>query len=330
MDVLVNLLRYTVNLADSKKGGKSVILSAIDGGHEKVLEKLLDANASLSCPNLLPSDQVLLHQANRRSNETMVSMLLDDGASVETCDELRRTALFETLDCHIDVAVLLLDHGISMSSQDQNRNTVLHEVAKRGAVKHASLFIDKGIELNAISEEGFTLLHPAVRHNHCRIVKDLLEKGAGLDCIDGQAGWTPLMYAASNGSTQLCHILLSYGADVAQVSADDKTSLAIAANAGHYQIAQILLDHGPDSDGLGTGLSLPLMLAAAAGHAQVVRLLLDHGADVNALDKGSNSALKLAANAGHASIVRLLLEVWGKSPYVEMGSRILGWEDNRD
>lgn len=318
LDVIVRLLKKNATLADSKKRGKSAIIFAIHGGHEKILELLLDADASLSCPDFSPSDQIPLHQAIRCSNENMVTILLDHGADVETRDELSRTALFETLDCHsLDAAVLLLDQGINLSSCDHKGNTVLHEAIRRSTFEHASLFIGQGIELNIFNEEGLTPLHLAARHNHCRIVNDLIEKGADIDLIDRQAGWTPLMYAASIGSIQLCHILLSYDADVAKVSSDHKTSLMIAANAGHYDLAQLLLTSGADVNDRTTRSPTPLLLAAAAGHARLVRLLLDHGADVNALDDRSNSALTLAATAGHASIVQLLLDYWGKDTCVK-------------
>ena len=288
LDVIVKLLEYHVDLANSKKRGKSAMMFAIHGEHEKILDVLLNAEASLSCPDFSPSDQIPLHQAIRCSNENIVTMLLDHGADVQIRDELSRTALFETLDCHdLDVAVLLLDQGINLSSRDRKGNSVLHEAIRRGAFEHATLFIDQGIELTELNEEGLTPLHLAARHNHCRIVNDLLEKGADIEITDQQAGWTPLMYAASNGSTQLCHILLSYGANIAKVSFDNETSLMIATNAGHYELAQLLLTSGADVNDQSIR-STPLLLAAAAGHARLVRLLLEHGADVNALDIGSH------------------------------------------
>lgn len=180
------------------------------GGHEKILGVLLEDKACISCPDFSPSGQIPLHQAIRCSNDNMVFMLLDNGADVETRDEVSRTALSETLECHdLDGAVLLLSQGINISSCDRERDTVLHEAARGGAVEHASLFIDQGIELKEFNEECLTPLHLAARHGHIRIVNDLLRKGAEVDVIDQQAKWTPLMYAASTGSTQLCQILLS-------------------------------------------------------------------------------------------------------------------------
>lgn len=201
------------------------MILTIHGGHEKILAMLLDANVSLSCADFSPSDKIPLHQAIRCSNKTMTSILQDCGANVQTRDELSRTAPFETLDCDDDDgARFLLKHGIDISFC---------------AFKHASLFVDRGIELNERNEEGLTPLYLAARHNHCTIVDYLLRKGADVNLIDRQIGRTPLMYTASNGSTQLCHTLLSRGANVAKVSTDNKTSLMIAANAGHHAVAEL-------------------------------------------------------------------------------------------
>ena len=315
LDVIRLLLEYDIGLADSKKHEKTAMIFAIHGGHEKILEMLLDANACHSSEDYTPSDQIPLHLAVRYSNENMVSILLERGADVETCDELGRTALFETLDCHdLHTATLLFDAGINISSSDREGNTVLHEAVRRGAVEHASLLIDQGIQVNDFNTEGLTPLHLAARHGHCRIANDLLKSAADVDVVDQILEWTPLMYGASTGATQLCQILLSCGANVAMVSSEHETPLLIAANAGNHQVAHLLLDYGADVNGLDTESKTPLLLAAAAGDAQLVRLLLQYGADVNVLDNRSNSSLGLAADAGHVSIAQLLLEK-GANPY---------------
>lgn len=285
LGVIQELLTYDVNLANSKKQGQSAIMLAIHRGHDKILQKLLSAGACVSCPDLSPSDQIPLHQAIRDCDNDMVAILLNYGANVETRDEYSRTALFETLNCDdTNGAILLFGRGISIDSPDNLGNTVLHEAIRMGAMRHTSLFIGRNMELTGFNNEGLTPLHLAARHDRCRILNDLLKKGADTNIVDRKAGWTPLMYAASTGSTELCQILLSFGADVAKTSSDHKTPLMIAAAAGHYQLATLLLSAGAEVDAMDAESKTPLLLAAAGGHAQLVRLLLEHGADVNTVD----------------------------------------------
>lgn len=119
------------NLANSRKHGESAMVSAIHGGHEKIRRMLLDAKACSSYPDQpdsSPSDQIPLRQAIRCSNNNMVAILLNSGANVETRDDLSRTALFETLDCHdLNGADLLIRQGISISACDYLGTTVPHE-----------------------------------------------------------------------------------------------------------------------------------------------------------------------------------------------------------
>ena len=309
LDVIVRLLKDYKSLANSKKHGKVAIIYAIHGGHEKIVEAMLRAGASLSCPEFSPSDCIPLHQAVKNSNLNMISMFLDYGANTETRDEFGRTALFEILGCHdLDGAFLLLDHAANIHSRDNRENTILHEAVSRGAFEQAQLFIDLDMGLDYCNEEGLTPLHLTAQYNHCRIARNLLQNGADTDFPDQRIGWTALMFPASKGFLDMCQILLSHGADVAKVSFDDKTSLIIATEADHYEVVRLLLESGAKANDQSTGASTPLLLAATAGHAQLVRLLLNHGADIDAVDNESNSALTLAANTGHTRTVQILLE----------------------
>jgi len=54
-------------------------------------------------------------------------------------------------------------------------------------------------------------------------------------------GWTPLMFAASNGWTELVPILLEHHADASLRAADGRTAMDIARGERHSDIVQILL-----------------------------------------------------------------------------------------
>ena len=216
--VVLRLLKHVAKNATTKT---STILISIRAGHLNILEILLDQGADLSCPDLLPSDQIPLHQAIKHGRADMAKLLLDRGADVHARDTKKRNAIFETLKApNTDGLSLLLDRGILVNCRDWAGNSVLHQAAVDGRVEHARLLIDQDmIPTNAFNYDGLTPLHLAVRANQFEIAEMLL-KCEGVDVNieatagGGIAGWTPLMYAVVAGSLRLCDMLIQKGADV--------------------------------------------------------------------------------------------------------------------
>mgnify|MGYP000489093918 CR=1 FL=1 len=57
---------------------------------------------------------------------------------------------------------------------------------------------------------------------------------------DSVDGWTALHFAADNGHTETCRILLEYGADARIMSHDGKTAADLARQNGHIVTARLI------------------------------------------------------------------------------------------
>lgn len=80
------------------------------------------------------------------------------------------------------------------------------------------------------------------------LVQSLLEKEHDPREVDS-AGYTPLHYAARNGHSKVCNMLLSNGANPnATTRSLNTTPLHRAALKGHYQIVQMLLNYGANTN----------------------------------------------------------------------------------
>ena len=214
--VVVRLLEH---LGHSTIKERSTILISIRAGQLNILELILNQGADLSCPNLSPSDRIPLHQAIKHGRADMAELLLDRGADIQTLDDKKRNALFETLKAPNTKGIsLLLDRGINFDCRDSEGNTVLHQAAVDGLVEHARLLINKDmIPKNAFNNEGLTPLHLAARAGHFKVAYWLL-KNEDIDvntkATGRAAGWTPLMYAVVAKSLVICETLIDEGADV--------------------------------------------------------------------------------------------------------------------
>ncbi|HWR59191.1 MAG TPA: ankyrin repeat domain-containing protein, partial [Thermodesulfovibrionales bacterium] len=221
------------------------------------------------------------------SNKTELSrLLLNSGTKADTT-----ATLLQTINtCDEDKVRAILPRGsdanvkiVTSVDSDKNWRTPLLISAEKGCVESVKYLLDIGANPN-ISNGGFTPLVYAASNGNFDMVTDLIAKGADVN----QAGaceneecfhWTPLSYAALNGHIKVVRFLLEKGADVNAMVYDDVEGAAGSA----------------------------LMLASSAGHLDIVKLLLNKGADVSKSDYMENTALIWAAGSGRTQIVAELI-----------------------
>lgn len=137
-----------------------------------------------------------------------------------------------------------------------------------------------------MSEDAYNeALIIASSKGHIEVVKSLLAAGADVNARSDD-GWSPLIWAATIGRTEIVQVLLAVpGIDVNSRINDGKTALIQAAYYWWTETVQSLLAFQPQGDQLGI--------------------------DVNARDNGGWSALMWSSLNGHTATVRALLAVPG-------------------
>jgi hypothetical protein len=174
----------------------------------------------------------------------------------------------------------------------------------------------------------------AARIGSLKMAKLARAAGAELDVLDSEYSYTPLLWAARVGSTDLIQYLLDEGAFIdyraTAGSYRGSTPLLEAAAWNNVPAMKMLLSRKPPAaiDAARGDGATPLCIAAWVGHDVAVRLLLEHSASLEVKLDG-NSPLQLAKKYGHTVVEQLLREeMVSKRQSVGGTSKVTNSKDN--
>ena len=256
----------------------------------------------------------------------------------------------------------LLNAGADASAKLPDGDTILMTAARTGNADIVRLLLEHGADVNAKGDAyGETALVWAAQENHAEAAEVLIAHGAevnartnlmdrskdrfgleGVLTILPHGNWTPLMYAARQGSLETARTLVDRGASLNLTDPDGSSALVLAISNGHYDTAALLAEKGADpniTDASGMAALYAAVdmntLGEVYGHPSrptsskvtaldLMKVLLDHGADPNArlktptlmrahtpgeptLGEGSTAMMRAAKN-GDTAAIRLLLE----------------------
>eukprot|EP00899_Mesostigma_viride_P027642 jgi/Mesvir1/8062/Mv01480-RA.1 len=265
------------------------------------------ANCSLYV--LFQFGQTLLHHAAANGHRPLIDLLADEGAALNTRDELAlNTPLHKAARAgHVDVVRRLIECGAALDAENKTGNRPLHEAAECGHEAVVTLLLDRGAQVDAANKVGLTPLIWACWQGHERVVAALFARGASIGIADEDEE-RPLHYAAQYGHVACVRLLLSHGAVVdARERKQQMTALHKAAQAGHQEVVEMLLDTGASVHAAEEyGGWTPLHLAAYKGHLDVAEVLLSQGAPLNRKDQDGRTPFELAADPA----VKELLSSW--------------------
>jgi ankyrin repeat protein len=170
----------------------------------------------------------------------------------------------------------------------------IHAVELDNARSLAGL-LQRGMDPNTRDPKGQPALTRALREDSDRVVELLLQQpGLEVDALNA-AGETPLMIAALQGKLAWVQRLLQRGARVDQAG---WSPLLYAASGPEPQVAALLLERGAPANGRSPNGSTPLMMAARYGAQDTVPLLLARGADPRLRNEQGLTAADFARQAG--------------------------------
>jgi uncharacterized protein len=342
----------------------STLSDAIQSGDRAQVQHLLKARTARTDVNQPDADGTTpLEWAVYADDLATTQMLLRAGANTNTANRYGVTPLYLAATNRNQAMVkALLAAGADANAKLPSGGTVLMHAAHTGNPEIVSLLLEHGADVNAKGVPyGETALVWAADENHAEAEQVLIAHGASVDArtnalerskdrfgLEGvltilpHGSWTPLLYAARQGSLDAARTLVDAGANVNLTDPDGSTALVIAILNGHYDTAAMLTEKGADpkiNDAAGMGALYAAVDVKTLGEVfgrpgrpstdklsalDLMKILLAHGADPNAvlktpslqrahtpgeptLNTGTTPLMRAAKN-GDAAAIRLLVE----------------------
>lgn len=201
----------------------------------------------------------------------------------------------------LQVIVVTLLSVFSTAPLSQSMEDMLRAV-ENGEIKTVSGWLDRGLDVNTTDKLGNTILMLATRFGHRDMVTMLIERKAQVQ-RRSPAGDSALMMASLRGDVAMMDVLVKAGAEI---NHDGWTPLHYAAFEGSAEAARYLLSKGAEKNAVAPNGYTPLMIAARNGKAEAAKVLLYEDPDVNFRTESGDTALKIARERGMRELVGLL------------------------
>ena len=149
-----------------------------------------------------------------------------------------------------------------------------------------------------------------------------LNSKINIDTCD-ERGWTPLIFAAFNGSKELANLLIQKGSNVNIKDKAGYTPMHWAAFNGYTHIMRRMVIEDADINARSLRGWTPLMMAAMKGHLSACAILIASGANTDSSTNDGWTALQKASSNNHTPVIKLflsLMKVKLQGSYNNLGS----------
>lgn len=216
---------------EKESEGFSALSRAVEGGHDEVMELLLEKGARIA--GRTRSGDPLLTFVVKNGRTDLLRLFLQRRARVEAKDFDGHTALMHAARLgKMAETELLLAHNASADTRSPKGVTALSSAAIAGKTSTVALLLRHGASASKTTDQGTTVLMLAAAAGQGEICRLLVEGGAKLDATAPATGMTALHFAARGGHSDTVTTLLALGADRQPADHSRRTARDYAELAG--------------------------------------------------------------------------------------------------
>ncbi|RCK74497.1 MAG: hypothetical protein IGBAC_1445 [Ignavibacteriae bacterium] len=255
-----------------------------------------------------------LHIATFRGNIEIVKYLVENGALVDSRDDINLTPFHIAVqEGYREIIEYFISKKVDTKIRTKDGKTAFLlacEQKRKDIVYYLLDLMDRKVIANTIDEEDQfknNLLHLGAALNDIDLIKIGIKYKLDID-DQNIYGNTPLHIAVVNADTNLIKLLLDYKADLNIQNEDGNTPLHLALVNNRVDASSLLLNYDIKVNKVNRDGFTPLHYAAELGDIQFVIKLLEKRADINVYNKDGNSPLLIAIYNKHFDIVNYLIE----------------------
>lgn len=268
--------------------------------HEKQLEKEFGKKARKSAPApravgrgvRFGENIVLLEAASRNDIEEVRSLLLS-GVDPNVGNEDGLTALHQCcIDNLEEMLRLLVEFGASVNSCDSELWTPLHAAATCGHSQLCRYLVEQGADLLSVNGDG-NLPYDICEHDATLdfIESEMAKRGVTQDLIN------EMRLIPEKKMLDDLKERLENETSLEFRGRNGETPLHIASTNGYVEVTQFLLDHKVSINVTDSDLWQPIHCAAFWCQVPVVELLLQHGASLDVRTRNGESPIDICDDA---------------------------------
>ena len=221
--------------------------------------------------------------------EVINQILGDQSTGLEAAEgETGFTALHcAAMNDHVNVVKLLISHGARLKKADCKGMQATHHAIAGVGVRCLEYFIEN-FSMDALVDDQGLSLWPWAAIKPTKHALETLARSPtpipSLSSIRTEAGWSPLLSAASVGSAENIEWLLRTGCNIMDKAHDGSTALHLASQSGISSAVQVLLKNGSEvntfTDDGSTALHFAL-LNIKEGTIDILQSLFEQGLDAS-------------------------------------------------
>ena len=285
----------------SAAGPAPSLADAVKRGDREAVRALLRARTDVNKP--AADGTTALHYAVEADALDLVTQLIRAGANVKAANRYGIAPItLAATNGSVKVLEALLEAGADPNARTAAGEPVIMTAARTGNVETVSRLIARGADVTAREQWfGETAIMWAASEDHADVVRALAKAGADVNgrstLLDApvlefprsggpnsplpRGGWTPLMFAARQGSTEAAKALVELGASMNAVALPE-TDVPLKGD----ELASV-------DKGIGT---TALVFAIINSHFDLAAMLIDKGADPNVVDLSGEGPLYAAVD----------------------------------